>query len=78
MARTTLAIDDVLLRELKTRAAREGRSVQQVANELLRRGMQAARPAFKLKLRGSRAAIAPGVDLADRDRLYDLMEADER
>ncbi|HSN90431.1 MAG TPA: hypothetical protein VLS93_04320 [Anaeromyxobacteraceae bacterium] len=78
MVRTTLAIEDVLLRELKTRAAREGRTVQQVANELLRRGMRAARPAYKLALRGSRAKLAPGVDLADRDRLLDLMDEDRR
>lgn len=77
MARTTLAIDDVLLRELKTRAAREGRTVQQVANELLRRGMRAAPPRFKLSLRGSGAKLKPGVDLADRDRLFDLMDERE-
>jgi len=78
MARTTLTIDDVLLRELKTRAAREGRSVQQVANELLRRGMKAARPAYRLRLHGSGAKLAPGVDLADRDRLLDLLDEDAR
>jgi plasmid stability protein len=78
MARTTLTIDDILLRELKTRAAREGRSVQQVTNELIRRGIAAARPAYRLRLRGSSAKLAPGVDLADRDRLFDLMDEDDR
>jgi len=78
VARTTLTIDDVLLRELKTRASKEGRSLQQVANELLRRGLKAARPAYRLRLRGSTAKLAPGVDLADRDRLLDLMDEDGR
>jgi plasmid stability protein len=78
MARTTLTIDDVLLRELKIRAAREGRSVQEVTNDLLRRGIKAARPDFRLRLQGSSAKLAPGVDLADRDRLFDLMDEDGR
>ena len=75
MARTTLAIDDDLLRRLKEKAAREGRTLQNVANELLRQGL--VRPdrgrTYKLELEGWEAEEQPGVDILDRDKLFDLM-----
>lgn len=77
MARTTMAIDDDLLRELKQRAAREGRSFQALANDLLRMGLAgryADREPYRLALRGWRAEPQPGVDLLDRASLYDLMD----
>ena len=74
-------LDDGLLRELKKRelkkrAAAEGRSVQAVANDLLRQalgGRGKARQQFVLKLQGWQAAEQPGVDILDRDKLFDLM-----
>ena len=39
MPRTTLAIEDRLLRRLKEKAAREGRTLQETANNLLRQGL---------------------------------------
>ena len=76
MARTTLAIDDDLLTRLKEKAARERRSLQDVANELLRQSLaeQATRKRIKIQLRGWRAVQQPGVDLLDRDKLFDLMD----
>lgn len=41
--RTTLTIDDELVRELKTAAARSGRSFKEVVNQALRLGLAAAR-----------------------------------
>jgi plasmid stability protein len=75
VSRTTLDIDEAILRQLKRRAAEEGRSVQAVVNELLRRALNAP-PAegFTLTLRGWRAVEQPGVDLLDRDKLFDLMD----
>lgn len=76
MARTTLAIDDAILREIKKRAAAEGRTAQAVTNDLLRQALGArgkARKRFTLKLRGWRATEQPGVDILDRDKLFDLM-----
>ena len=65
-----------LLRKLKERAAREGRSMQDLANELLRDGLNRLDdpPPFELKMRGWKAEEQPGVDLLDRDKLFDLME----
>jgi plasmid stability protein len=76
MARTTLTIDNGILRELKRRAAAEGRTVQAVANDLLRQALAAhgrAREAFTLQLQGWEGAEQPGVDILDRDKLFDLM-----
>ncbi len=38
--RTTLTIDDVLLRELRQRALRSGRPFKQVVNDVLRAGLR--------------------------------------
>jgi hypothetical protein len=61
---------------MKERAAREGRTLQGVANDLLRQALvqqrQSSKP--KLVLRGWKAAEQPGVDLLDRDKLFDLMD----
>jgi len=76
MARTTLAIDDDLLKRLKEKAAREGRTLQETANELLKQALAPRRgqKRIKLNLRGWRAVTQPGVDLLDRDKLFDLMD----
>ena len=75
MRRTTLTLDDQLFRELKRKASEEGRTLQAVTNDLLRRSLTASplKP-YKLRLRGWRAAELPGVDLLDRDALTRLMD----
>ena len=76
MKRTTLALDEDLLRELKARAAQQGRTLQAVANELLRQAVarpESTRP-YHLELSGWTARTQPGVDLLDRDKLFDLMD----
>ncbi|HEX9636847.1 MAG TPA: DUF2191 domain-containing protein [Acidobacteriota bacterium] len=76
MRRTTLALDDDLLRKLKETAARQGRTMQSLANDLLRQalGPLQRRKPYKLELQGWQAEQQPGVDLLDRDQLFDLME----
>ena len=75
MKRTTLKIDDAVLRMLKKQAAEEGRSFQEVANRLLRRGLASSRRTnYKLVLKGWDATLQPGVDILDRDSLFDLMD----
>lgn len=74
MKRTTLTIDDRLFRELKKKSAEEGRTLQAVTNDLLRQALAAGpRKPYCLRLRGWQAAELPGVDLLDRDALFDLM-----
>lgn len=76
MKRTTLALDDDLLKKLRLRAAREGRSMQAVANDLLRHSIEIEdRPrGYRLNLQGWEAQARPGVDVCDRDALFDLMD----
>lgn len=76
MGRTTLRIDDELLRRLRHRAADEDRTLQDVTNEALRRGLE-PRPFpsdYRLELEGWEARLRPGVDLTDRNSLMDVME----
>ena len=69
-------LDDAILRELKRRAASEGRTIQAVANDLLKHALASrgkARERFTLALEGWQATEQPGVDILDRDKLFDLM-----
>ncbi len=67
-------IEHSLFRQLKKKAAEEGRTLQATANDLLRRALaQPSRPRYRLKLQGWQANKQPGVDLLDRDKLFDLM-----
>src|SRR5437660_6742449 len=71
MARTTLVLDDNLLRQMKKKAADEGRSLQAVANELIRRGQATPpRQSYRLKLQGWKA----GLSSPERQFLPSLME----
>lgn len=75
MARTTLTLDDRILRLLKKKSAEEGRTLQAVTNDILRRGLAPAPSApYTLRLQGWKAAELPGVNLLDRDALFDLMD----
>jgi hypothetical protein len=75
MARTTVDIDDAVLRELKKKAAAEGRTLQAVVNEHLKRATAApSGPKYRLRLAGWQAELRPGVDLFDRDKLLDLLD----
>lgn len=71
-----MTLDDQLFRELKRKASEEGRTLQAVTNDLLRRSLKTSAPRepYHLRLRGWKAAELPGVDLLDRDALFDLMD----
>jgi hypothetical protein len=73
--RTTLTIDDNLLRQLKENAARQGKTLAAMVNDLLRHALavQAQCQPYKLELEGWEAQPQPGVDILDRDKLFDLM-----
>ncbi len=76
--RTTVRLDERLLRAAKTYAARNGRTLTAVMEDALRQLLArqpervGARP-FRLKtFKGT--GVAPGVDLDDSAALLDLME----
>ncbi|MGA2736145.1 MAG: antitoxin [Bryobacteraceae bacterium] len=77
--RTTLDIDDPILREVKTIHLKEGRSMGAVVSELLadalaRRRTPRARPAFRWASRPMNALV----DLADKEALYKVLDAERR
>ena len=76
MKRTTVSLDEAVLRELKKLAAEQGETLQSVVGSLLRRALAepAVAPRYRLRLRGWQAREQPGVDILDRDKLFDLMD----
>lgn len=74
--RTTLVIDDALFRELKRRAAEQNRTLSDVTQDALRRGLAPGSSPRRRKP-GRLVAFAmgrPRVDLADRNQLYDVLD----
>lgn len=74
--RTTLDIDDHLLREAKKLAAERGQTLTAVIEDGLRAVLRepAERTPFKLRWKTMKGTGPPKVDVADREALYDLME----
>lgn len=76
--RTTLTLDDDVLKAAKRRAREQDRSLKDVINEALRHGLalsEARRPpAYTFRLKTVAGRLLPGVDLADRDKLFELMD----
>jgi plasmid stability protein len=75
MARTTIDLDPTVLRELRRRGAREGKSMGQVASELLARAVAADRdlpaPAFEWT---SARLGRPLVDLEDEEAVRRVLD----
>lgn len=75
--RTTLTIDDALLRQLRQKALDSGKPFKQVVNDTLRAGLNQAAsprrepyrcPSFSI------GALAPGVDLTKANQLAAALE----
>jgi hypothetical protein len=77
MSRTTLDIDPGVLRELRRLSTRDGKSMGQVASELLARAVgaepEAPSPPFVWI---SRPLGLPRVDLEDREAIRQILDAD--
>ena len=78
--RTTITVDDALLIEIKTSAAKTGRTMNQVVIDAIRTGLARAdqprvAPINLPVFRGGQ--LQPGVDLDDSAALLDLMDAPE-
>jgi hypothetical protein len=76
MPRTTLDLDGSVLAELRRRGRREGKSMGQIASELLARGMAegADRPVTALQWRSDDLGEAL-VDLEDKDAVREALDA---
>ena len=77
--RTTLNIDDELMRAAKRLASEEGVTMTRLIEDALRARLapsgKTAKP-YRLRLVTMKGRLLPGVDLADRDSLYDRMDRD--
>jgi hypothetical protein len=75
--RTTLDLDDRLLAAAKRRAAESGTTLTSFVESALAAALAPrAKPAevYRLNWPTTRGRLLPGVDLTDRDSLFDAME----
>lgn len=75
--RTTLNLDDDLMRALKHEAAESGRTMTEIIEEALRDRLareRAQAESFELRWVAVKGKALPGVDITDRDSLYERME----
>ena len=74
--RTTLDINDRLLKDAKKRAADQGVPLRAVVEAALREHLAAPRKraGYALRWRTEKGQLQPGVRLDDRDALFDLMD----
>ena len=74
--RTTVEINDELFRRAKRRAADSGETLRAVIEAALRSylGDGPANGGYSLSWRPESGRIMPGVQLDDRDSLFDLMD----
>jgi Arc/MetJ family transcription regulator len=74
--RTTIDISDELFRQAKKKAAAEGSTLRDIVEAALRVYLtpRSKRKGYKLRWRTERGRLQPGVNLDDRDALFDLMD----
>jgi len=76
--RTTLAIDDGLLRRAKQRAHAEGKTLGQYVEDAVRRDLAAAPPpptAVELPIFTRGTGMRPGIDPSSNRALYDALDS---
>jgi hypothetical protein len=75
--RTTINLNDRLLRDAKQRAAKDSTTLGRVMEQALRAYLGTSargEERFKLRWHAERGRLLPGVCLDDRDALFDLMD----
>lgn len=74
--KTTLIIPDPVFRDLKRHAEQRGLSLSALATECLRQGLRAGGKVKRPFRFPTFSAGLPKVDVADRETLYDLLDAE--
>jgi hypothetical protein len=78
MPRTTLDLDGTVLADLRRRAAAEGKSMGQVASELLAGSLEAGEVTPPRPLNWARKDMGPfKVDLEDKEAVWNLLDREE-
>jgi hypothetical protein len=75
--RTTLTLDDDVLKTARRRAREQDRPLKEIINEALRLGLamgEVPRTEYRFRLKTVEGRVLPGVDLTDRDKLFELMD----
>lgn len=74
--RTTLTLDDDVVRLIDDAVHRDRRSMKQVVNDALRQALSPPQPADvkPYRVRPHRSALRPGLDLTGFNRLADELE----
>ena len=71
--RTTIDLDDDILRELKRRQQAEHKTLGQLVSELLAPAL-AAEPRPRIDIRWATADLRPRVDLDDKDAVWAVLD----
>lgn len=77
MPRTTFDLDGTVLADLRRRAAAEGKSMGQVASELLAVGLHEGAIEEPAPLNWARKDLGLKVDLEDKDAVWRILDAEE-
>ncbi len=74
--KTTLNLNDHILRRAKSRARRDGVTLTRFVEDALRASLidPETDGAFQLELNVVRGHAPPNVDISDRDALYDVLD----
>jgi len=75
--RTTIDINDELYRDARKKAREEGIPLRELVERALRLQLKSGRRgdgAYRLSWKTERGRLRPGIDLADRRILFDLMD----
>lgn len=75
--KTTLNLNDQVLRHAKERAARDGITLTRFVENAMRAKLMAIQrngPGFKLKISTVKGKRPPNIDVSDREALYDVLD----
>jgi hypothetical protein len=75
--KTTLNLDDELVKAVKKEAAESGRTMTEIIEQSLRDTLQrprAPKKPYRMRLPTFKGRLRPGVEIDDRKSLYDLMD----
>ena len=79
MSRTTINIDDPILKEVKSLQKKEGRTIGKIVSELLAEALtQRKIPSETPKLKWISRPMHARLDLADKDALYAVLDSDRK
>jgi hypothetical protein len=77
MARTTIDIDDPILKEIKAIQKREGRSMGKIVSQLLAEALVKQKPSAKIpRFKWISRPMRSFVDLSDKDEVYRILDRD--